>query len=230
MSKQKMEFLFGDRALQLQVSDILKAPVDVIVNPANGSLMHGGGLALKILDAAGEELEQQSRTLIAEHGELESGMAVYTSAGNLPHKAVIHAVGPMMGEGNEQQKLEAAFSRSLLLCETNDWSSIAFPAISTGVFRVPVHTCAKASFKAITHFWDARNDCSLGKIIICLTENNFDDFFNAFREESFDENSETGITPVTAKNDSAEENIGYVEIDEKQIETDGNDEINDWFK
>jgi len=150
MPKKKMEFLYGDRVLQLQICDILKAPVDVIVNPANGALMHGGGLALKIQDAAGSELEKQSRLLIAEHGELESGMAVYTSAGNLPYKAVIHAVGPIMGEGYEQDKLEQVFSRSLLLCETNDWQSIAFPAISTGVFRVPVNICAQACYKAIT--------------------------------------------------------------------------------
>ncbi len=224
-----MEFLFGDRVLQLQVSDILKAPVDVIVNPANGSLIHGGGLALKILNAAGDELEQQSKTLISEHGELESGMAVFTSAGKLPYQAVIHAVGPVMGEGAEQQKLESAFLRSLLLCETNDWSSIAFPAISTGVFRVPVEICARAGFKAITHFWDARSDCSLEKIVICLTSNNFDAFFKAFREESFDENSDTGITPRPAENDSAEEKIGYIEIDEQQVSSD-DDEINDWFK
>jgi len=224
-----MEFLYGDRVLQLQIFDILKAPVDVIVNPANGSLVHGGGLALKILNAAGDELEQQSKTLIAEHGELESGMAVYTSAGKLPHDAVIHAVGPMMGEGDEQHKLEQAFLRSLLLCEANDWSSIAFPAISTGVFRVPVAVCAKASFKAITHFWDARSDCALEKIIICLTQNNFDEFFNAFREESFEDSDIKGIKPVSLANESGEENVGYIEIDENQISKDDN-EIDDWFK
>ena len=169
MTAQKMEFLYGDRVLQLQVLDILKSPVDVIVNPANGALVHGGGLALKIQNAAGEELEQQSKTLIKEYGVLDSGMAVYSSAGKLPYKAVIHAVGPRMGEGDEQAKLEKVFLRSLLLCETNDWSSIAFPAISTGIFRVPVEICATAAFKAITHFWDARSECVVEKIIICLT-------------------------------------------------------------
>ncbi len=230
MTKQKMEFLYGDRVLQLQVLDILKAPVDVIVNPANGSLMHGGGLALKIQNAAGAEFEQQSRTLIAEHGELESGMAVYTSAGNLPFDAIIHAVGPIMGEGFEQSKLEQVFSRSLLLCETNDWQSIAFPAISTGIFRVPVNVCAQACFKAITHFWDARSVCSVEKIIICLTENNFKIFFDAFREESVDNQSvaENQAT-LNASTSSDEEKVGYVEIDEKDI-LDQDDEVQDWFK
>lgn len=229
MTSQKMEFLYGDRVLQLQVLDILKSSVDVIVNPANGSLMHGGGLALKIQNAAGLELEKQSKTLIKEYGLLESGMAVYTSAGNLPFKAVIHAVGPQQGEGFEQSKLEQVFLRSLLLCETNDWSSIAFPAISTGIFRVPVTVCAAACFKAITHFWDARSDCIVEKIIVCLTPNNFEAFFNAFREESFDESEQSNSKPTFINNDSEEEKVGYIEIDENDI-TDKDDEISDWFK
>lgn len=225
-----MEFLFGDRVLQLQVLDILKAPVEVIVNPANSSLVHGGALALHIQNAAGNELKKQSQTLIAEHGELESGMAVFTTAGNLPFKAVIHAVGPMQGEGHEALKLEQAFSRSLLLCETNDWSSIAFPAISTGVFRVPISVCAQACFKAITHFWDARSECAVEKIIICLTENNFKDFFDAFREESFNDEPITKIVPVTQSTDLEDEPIGIVDIDENDININSDEEENDWFK
>jgi len=229
MLSQKMEFLYGDRVLQLQILDILKSPVDVIVNPANGALAHGGGLALKIQNAAGDELAQQSKQLIEEYGVLESGMAVYTSAGNLPFKAVIHAVGPRQGEGDEQAKLEKVFLRSLLLCETNDWSSIAFPAISTGIFGVPVEICAKAAFKAITHFWDARSECIVEKIIICLTRNNFEKFFDAFREESFDGKEKSDVKPVLTAVDSDEEKVGYIEIDEDTLK-DTDDEINDWFK
>lgn len=233
MASQNMEFLYGDRVLQLQVLDILKSPVDVIVNPANGALVHGGGLALQIQNAAGSELEQQSKTLIKEYGVLESGMAVYTSAGKLDYKAVIHAVGPTQGEGHEQTKLEQVFLRSLLLCETNNWSSIAFPAISTGVFRVPVEVCAQASFKAITHFWDARSECIVDKIIICLTKNNFDVFFNAFREKSFDEisdSTEPNSYSVNSESlNSSEEKVGFVEIDEDSVQ-ESDDEINDWFK
>lgn len=229
MAAQKMEFLFGDRLLQLQVLDILKAPVEVIVNPANAALVHGGGLALKIQTAAGEELEQQSKQLIDEYGVLESGMAVYTSAGKLSFKAIIHAVGPRMGEGDEQAKLEKVFLRSLLLCETNDWASIAFPAISTGIFRVPVEVCATAAFKAITHFWDARSECEVEKIIICLSKNNFEDFFNAFREESFEDKNLSATKPGLTAVDSSEEKVGYIEIDEDALNN-SDDEISDWFK
>ena len=232
MSSKKMEFLFGDRVLQLQILDILKAPVDVIVNPANGSLIHGGALALDIQNAAGKELEEQSRQLIEEYGELDSGMAVFTSAGNLPYKSVVHAVGPRMGEGDEQSKLEQAILRSLLLCETNDWSSIAFPAISTGVFKVPVSICARAFYKSITHFWDARNECSMEKIVICLTNNNFQDFFDSFREESFDESNKPITVDKTNQKDIGDdiENVGIIDISESDLDTDSNDEVNDWFK
>jgi len=232
MTTQKMEFLFGDRVLQLHVLDILKAPVDVIVNPANGSLVHAGGLALHIQNAAGSMLQQQSQTLINEYGQLESGMAVFTTAGNLPYNAVIHAVGPQQGEGHEASKLEQVFLRSLLLCETNDWSSIAFPAISTGIFRVPIDVCAKACFKAITHFWDARSECVVEKIIICLTKNNFQSFFDAFREESFDDSSiiHQPSTSILQQSEDTEEKIGTLDLKEADSVIKEDDEVNDWFK
>ncbi len=88
-----MRFLYGDRELILEVADLLAAPVDVIVNAANGMLLHGGGVAGQIQQRAGERLKMESQQLIREYGALESGMAVYTSAGELSYKAVIHAVG-----------------------------------------------------------------------------------------------------------------------------------------
>lgn len=230
MTSKKMEFLFGDRVLQLQVLDILKAPVEVIVNPANGALIHGGALALAIQNGAGIELEKESKALVREHGQLESGMAAFTTAGKLPYKAVIHAVGPQQGEGGESLKLEQVFLRSLLLCETNDWRSVAFPAISTGVFSVPVSVCASASYKAITHFWDARSDCCVDKIIICLTENNFDAFFTAFREESFDDSgADTAhVSMLNQGMESMQDKTGIIHLDENELDID--DEVNDWFK
>ena len=226
MSEQSMQFLFGDRELRVQVSDLLKAPVDVIVNPANGGLYHAGGLAAIIVQAAGEQVQIDSDKLVREYGVLESGMAVFTEAGDLPYKAIIHAVGPMMGEGNEQHKLEQAVLRSLLLCEANDWKSIAFPAVSAGVFRVPIEICAQAFFRAITHFWDARQECVLEKITICLTEKHFQAFFDAFREDAITD--VRGDIP-NSLSDSGEPPVGYVDLDEAEVNL-GNDEIKDWFK
>jgi O-acetyl-ADP-ribose deacetylase (regulator of RNase III) len=222
-NKTSMQFLYGDRELWMGVNNLLIAEVDVIVNPANSDLSHDGGLAAQILTAAGKKLADQSMQLIQEYESIESGMAVYTSAGHLPYKAVIHAVGPIMGEGDEQHKIEQAVSRSLLLCEANDWHSIAFPAISTGFFNVPIETCAQAFFRAITHFWDARQESAVEKILICLTNENFRTFFDAFREDAI-----TEPTELTTSN-TDEEAVGHVVLNEEDL-ADIDDEIAEWFK
>lgn len=222
-SKTSMQFLYGDRELWMGVNDLLTAEVEVIVNPTNTSLTRKGGLAEQILAAAGDELADQCAQLIREYETIESGMAVYTTAGHLPYKAVIHAVGPTMGEGDEQHKIEQAVSRSLLLCEANDWHSIAFPAISTGFFNVPIEICAQAFFRAITHFWDARQESAVERILICLTNDNFRSFFDAFREDAIAEPEEQ-TTPMTPK-----EAIGYIALNEEEL-TGIDDEIADWFK
>ena len=107
----------------------------------------------------------------------------------------------------------------------NEWRSIAFPAISTGNFKVPVDICAQAFFRSITHFWDARNDCVVEKIILCLTKKNFQPFFDAFREDSIDMDK-----PPTQSKTAAEEPVGYVEINDEDLANLDDDEIDDWFK
>ena len=225
MSKQTMQFLYGDRELIITVADILSTTTDVIVNSANAELIHNAGLAQKILAAAGDALTHESQLFIDEHGRLESGMAVYTGAGKLPYKAIIHAVGPKMGEGEEQYQIEQAVLRSLQLCEMNDWHSIAFPAISTGINAVPVPICAQACFRAITHFWDARNDGVVQKIVICLTAPHFDAFFQAFREAGQAESS----APIASQN-TTEQPVGVIELNEDEVYGASDEDINDWFK
>ena len=223
-SNTSMQFLYGDRELWVGIHDLLTAEVEVIVNPSNSELLHTEGLAGKILAAAGENIEIQSRQLIQEYGEIDSGMAVYTEAGRLPYKAVIHAVGPRMGEGDEQRKIEQAVSRSLLLCEANEWNSIAFPAIGTGIFNVPIEICAQAFFRSITHFWDARQESEVEKIVICLKQETFKPFVNAFREDSITTTEEKNVEPPRA------EAIGHIELDEAEIAELNDEDMADWFK
>lgn len=229
-----MQFLFGDRELIIKVADLLTTPADVIVNPANGGLSHGGGVAGQILHQGGDSIQEESALFVKEHGMLESGMVAFTTAGHLPYEAVIHAVGPKMGEGNEQRKIEQAVSSSLMLCNMHDWHSIAFPAISTGIFGVPLEISAKAFFRAITSFWDARMDSAPGKVIICLTEKNFQDFFNAFQDAAKQPEQETHqtIKAATIKQElsDAELPTGVVDITEQDISELENDDVNDWFK
>ncbi len=232
-----MQFLFGDRELIITVVDLLAAPVDVIVNPANGSLSHGGGVAGQIAQQGGDVIQQESDLFIKEHGTLESGMVAMTAAGLLSYEAVIHAVGPKMGEGDEQRKIQQAVSRSLQLCDMHDWKSVAFPAISSGIFGVPIEISARAFFRAITSYWDARMDISPEKVIICLTEKNFLPFLHAFRQESFerdggkDEGENKKMNEVMQKNNvDAEPEAGIVNLSEEDISSLDDDAVNDWFK
>ncbi|MDH5601479.1 MAG: macro domain-containing protein [Gammaproteobacteria bacterium] len=228
--KQNMHFVFAGRELIIQVADLLSAPVDVIVNPANGGLSHGGGVAGKISQQGGEVIQNESNQFIKEHGMLESGMVAFTSAGRLPYKAVIHAVGPRMGEGEEQRKIEQAVSSSLMLCHMHEWNSVAFPAISTGIFGVPVETAARAFFRAITSFWDARIDSAPEKIIICLTEKSFDSFFNAFQQVSRQPESETPQAIKIKQVPESDVPAGVVELTEQDISELDDVDVSDWFK
>jgi O-acetyl-ADP-ribose deacetylase (regulator of RNase III) len=226
MDKPAMRFLFGDRELLLTIGDLLASPVDVIVNPADSALQHLGGLSRQLVQQAGEQLQRDSEQIIREYGQIDTGMAVYTSAGKLPYQAVIHAVGPVMGEGEEQRKLERAVSRSLQLCEMNEWRSIAFPAISTGNLQVPVEVCARAFYRAITRFWDARHDCVVEKVMVCLTERRFQAFFNAFREHGL-AGPEASQLPDKPDSDEA---VGHIELSEDEIADLDDSDINKWFK
>lgn len=230
MSDITMQFLYGDRELLLEVADLFLAPVDVIVNPANGELVHGGGVAAQFIERGGEAIQQQSDLFIKEHGELESGMVAFTTAGSLPYQAVLHAVGPRMGEGDEQAKVMLAVSRCLKLCDMHNWESIAFPAISSGIFQVPIEIVARGFFHAISSYWDARIDESPHQIIICLTENNFKPFRDAFNAAAQMPIEEDTPAPMPQEHE-IEIETGLVSLDEDEIAAiESDDDVNDWFK
>jgi O-acetyl-ADP-ribose deacetylase (regulator of RNase III) len=122
--------------------------VDAIVNAANGHLAHGGGVAGIISRAAGPELQAESDALIRRLGPLPTGSAVVTTAGKLPFKGVIHAVGPRQGEGDEENKLFKALTSAFARANEKGWTSVSFPAVSSGIFAVPLEVCARAYVKA----------------------------------------------------------------------------------
>ena len=143
--------------------NLLEEPVDAIVNAANGLLAHGGGVAGVISRAAGPALQQQSDELVRRHGPYRTGSAVVTTAGQLPFKGVIHAVGPRYGEGDEEAKLCQALVSAFQEAEKRGWNSVSFPAVSSGIFAVPLEICARAYLRA------ARAS-PLGKVRLCLRD------------------------------------------------------------
>ena len=143
--------------------DLLEQPVDAIVNAANGHLAHAGGVAGVVARAAGPELQEESDALVRSHGVFRSGEAVATTAGKLPFKAVIHAVGPRYGEGDEERKLAAALEAAFALAHESGWASVAFPAVSSGIFAVPPDICARA-------YLAAARAAPLRKVRLCLRD------------------------------------------------------------
>jgi O-acetyl-ADP-ribose deacetylase (regulator of RNase III) len=128
--------------------NLLEEPVEAIVNAANGHLAHGGGVAGIISRAAGPELQAESDRLVRDRGPFPTGSAVDTGAGKLPFKGVIHAVGPRYGEGDEEAKLVRALSAAFQCARERGWESVSFPAVSAGIFAVPLEICARAYLKA----------------------------------------------------------------------------------
>ncbi len=143
--------------------DLLDEPVDAIVNAANGHLAHGGGVAGIISRAAGPALQRECDLLIQKQGRLPTGAVVVTTAGNLPFKGVIHAVGPRQGEGDEEAKLVLALVSAFACAKERGWSSVSFPAVSSGIFAVPLQVCARAYLKAM-------RASPLSKVRLCLRD------------------------------------------------------------
>lgn len=158
--------------IDLQKGDITEMDADAIVNAANSQLILGGGVAGAIRRKGGPSIQEECNRL----GGTPVGTAVITGGGNLKARHVIHAVGPMMGEGDEDNKLKNATLNSLKVADENNLKSIAFPAISTGIFGYPLDKCAKIMTKTVRDY--AQGETGLERIVFVL----YDDMaFDAFK-------------------------------------------------
>jgi len=161
--------------IELQKGDITKLKVDAIVNAANTSLLGGGGVDGAIHRAGGQEILDECRKIIARQGGCKVGQAVITTAGNLPSKFVIHTVGPVWsgGKNNEELKLSECYRNSLKLSEEHNCKTIAFPNISTGIYKFPKDKAAKISIDTVLEFINSTNE--IDKIIFaCFDDENFE--------------------------------------------------------
>jgi O-acetyl-ADP-ribose deacetylase (regulator of RNase III) len=143
-----IECKIGKSKIILKVGDITDESTEGIVNAANEQLKHGGGVARAIVKKGGQIIQEESDKI----GKVEVGNVAVTSAGKLKAKYIIHAVGPRMGEGKEDEKLKNATINSLKKAKELGIKSIAFPAISTGAFGFPVERCAKIMLESVKEY------------------------------------------------------------------------------
>jgi O-acetyl-ADP-ribose deacetylase (regulator of RNase III) len=131
-------------------ADITRENVDAIVNAANSSLMGGGGVDGAIHAAGGPEIKEHCRKIVAQQGSLPRGQAVATTGGRLPARYVIHTVGPIWSGGNhgEPDALASCHRQSIRVADELQIASVAFPAISTGIFGYPVELAAPVALSS----------------------------------------------------------------------------------
>lgn len=162
------DFHYKNILISVLKGDITEIQADAIVNAANKYLKHGGGVAAAIVQKGGKEIQRESNKIISEYGPLEVGEAVATTAGRLKAKKIIHTVGPIYGEGCEREKLIKATTNSLRIADRMKLKSIAFPAISTGIYRVPVELAADAMVNGILEYFENVSDTNIEKVILVL--------------------------------------------------------------
>jgi O-acetyl-ADP-ribose deacetylase (regulator of RNase III) len=173
-----MEKSVGGKQIRLVRGDLTDLDVDAIVNAANARLVLGAGVAGAIRTRGGPSIQEECDRI----GGTTVGQAVITGAGKLKARHVIHAVGPRMGEGDEDGKLRGATLNSLKRADENKLSSIAFPAVSTGIFGFPKERCARIMLSTVRDFLE-REETTLREVLFCLwSQEDFDVFARALDE------------------------------------------------
>lgn len=160
--------LGGGKTFTVVIYDLLYESTDGIVNAANGGLSHGGGVAAAISKAAGPALDDDGDRIVREWGRIPVGEAVVTTAGRLKFKGVIHAVGPRLGDGKEGPKLVQTMKSAFLRASELGWTSLSFPAVSSGIYSVPIPVCARSYVLAVKEFFEEHPDSSLKVLRLVL--------------------------------------------------------------
>lgn len=155
--------------------DITKIKVDAIVNAANNSLLGGGGVDGAIHRAGGPKILDECIII----GGCNTGQAVITTAGELQAKYVIHTVGPIWhgGNSNENELLKKCYQNSLKLAVENNANTIAFPNISTGVYRFPKELAANIAIDTVMDFLEKDNSIEQVKFV-CFDDENYELYIN----------------------------------------------------
>jgi O-acetyl-ADP-ribose deacetylase (regulator of RNase III) len=172
--------------LQIAQGDITTETVAAIVNAANRYLEHGAGVAGAIVRKGGSQIQAESKQWVLEHGLVRHAEPAFTHAGFLPCRYVIHAVGPVWGEGDEQVKLASAIHGSLKLAETLNLDSIAFPALSTGIFGFPKPLAAQVILSTILVYLAHNPASSLNLVrVVLFDEDTVQAFLKVWEQDDY---------------------------------------------
>jgi len=172
------------QTIQIVQGDITMEEVDAIVNAANEYLQHGGGVARTISKKGGPAIQTESDAWVRHHGTVSHARPAWTSGGRLPAKYVLHAVGPVWGDGDEDGKLESAVIGSLQIADELKCSSIALPAISTGIFGFPKERAVEIFFSAIEKFFTADSSSGLKIVkLVLFDQPTVDVFLKAWQDK-----------------------------------------------
>lgn len=178
MSTAVRKFKLGSgQLIQIRRGDITQEHVDGIVNAANAHLQHGGGVAGAITLSGGPSIQEESDRWVNEHGPVQHAAPAYTTGGNLGCKFVIHAVGPVWGEGDEDHKLADAVAGSLRTADQLRLKSIALPAISTGIFGFPIERAAQIILSEIRNYFIQHPVTAIKDVRLVLFDNNASHIF-----------------------------------------------------
>jgi O-acetyl-ADP-ribose deacetylase (regulator of RNase III) len=164
-----MKKAFGGATMEIVQGDITALAVEAIVNAANGYLQHGGGVAAAISRKGGPAIQRESDALISTHGTLKIGQALITGGGKLAARFVIHTVGPVWSRydpAEADRLLCAAVRSSLALAEEKGLKSIAFPAISTGIYGFPMERAAPLLLQEAKRRLEG--ETGLERLLFCL--------------------------------------------------------------
>ncbi len=174
MEQRKLSIQLEGTQLELVAGDITEIEVEAIVNAANEDLQLGAGVAGAIREKGGPSIQEECDRI----GHTPVGTAVLTGGGGLKAQHVIHAVGPRMGEGEEDRKLQSAARACLALADRHGLHSIAMPAISTGVFGFPMSRCARILLTEVYRY--LQGGTKIERVVIVLWG---DEAFETFKRE-----------------------------------------------
>lgn len=191
MNKVVKEYPFSPgKKLQIISGDLTREHVDAIVNAANAYLQHGGGVAGAISRHGGPQIQKESDQWIEQHGPVSHDSPAYTTGGNLHCRYVIHAVGPVWGDGDEDKKLADAISGSLKLGDQLGLISLAFPAISTGIFGFPKERAARIILQAMKDYFTGTPGSNLEVVRMTLFDQDSLRIFSKAAEVAFSQQEE----------------------------------------